>query len=261
MSKKFEVAVTENGLQFLATSKDGRVSALSGDFAFVQPLDAEQAVDKLKGEVSQRGNVTRAALSCLLNILSSMGASYRGEGDINQESGLSKEFKTAARTAEDAYFRPMFKDGKKADAFITQLREAGIYATVKGVALKYWYFAGKLPCLYVGDVPNTDKLLSVSAMQRLLQNMQEDKEPEDKSISARILALHNEMLENKEHLPLGHLENILYVLGQMTQDAKELRNALNIAATEKLALTAPQSSLDAQIAEAWAVKDAEEALM
>lgn len=269
---KYQTAVTENGIQFLVTRSNGKVEALPGDFAFVQPMAADKAVESLKHEVSQRGNVTRASLSALYAILQSPRMDgYKGIGDINADDGakLPKEIKTALRDAESAFFAPQFKDTKKLDVFLTGIRDAGIYATVKGVALKYFYFVGRLPALYEGDHPNPNKLLSVSAMQKLLAMMAEDKAPEDKSFAARVLSLQSEWMES-ETLKRADLELLLGNLKRFAEEVQQAINASDVGATENTALMMPAGSGDEmalQVMKAWADKEAaaeqaeEEALM
>lgn len=256
---KYQTAVTENGIQFLVTRSNGKVEALPGDFAFVQPMTADKAVESLKHEVSQRGNVTRAALSALYSILQSPRMDgYKGIGDINADDGakLPKEIKTALRDAESAFFAPQFKDTKKLDVFLTGIRDAGIYATVKGVALKYFYFAGKLPCLYSGEHPDGNKLLSVSAMQKLLSMMAEDKAPEDKSFAARVLGLQSEWMES-ETLKRADLELLLGNLKRFTEEVQQAINVSDASATENTALLPQAMSADAMVAAINAAWDKE----
>ena len=65
MSQKLQVSVAENRLVFQRETKDGKIINVDGDFAFLSPMDNDHALKALKTEVSGRGNVTRAALSCL----------------------------------------------------------------------------------------------------------------------------------------------------------------------------------------------------
>jgi len=132
------------------------------------------------------------------------------------------------RDAESAFFAPQFdvKQSKQFDTFLTGLRDAGIFATCKGVALKYYYFAGKLPCLYVGDMPQTDKLLSVSAMQKLLQNMVDDKPEADASIAARIGTLFTEFTNTSAEFTSDMLQALAARLGAFQQEVKEAQNIL-----------------------------------
>jgi len=231
VSQKLQVSVAENRLVFQRETKDGKIVNVDGDFAFLSPLDNDHALKTLKTEVSGRGNVTRAAISCLVQILNTPRTDgYKGQGNINSDTGaaMPKELKTAMRDAESAFFAPMFdaKQSKQFDTFLTGLREAGIYATCKGVALKYYYFAGKLPCLYVGDLPQTDKLLSVSSMQKLLQNMVEDKPEADDSIAARIGTLFTEFTNTSSEFTSDMLQALTARLGAFQQEVKEAQNIL-----------------------------------
>ncbi len=248
---KLQVTIGKNGFVFLRETSKGALQAVDGDFAFVEPVSDDVAVDTLKREVSARGNVTRAALSALFHIFQSPRMDgYRGVGDINAEDGakIVKEAKTALRDAESAYFMPLFKDTKKFDTFLTGIRDAGIYATVKGVALKYFYFAGKLPCFYDGDNAQGDKLLSVSTMQKLLQNMIEETTKDD-SIATRVLQLHSEANERTDWT-LAELQLLLGNLDKFADEIVEKINSINANATDKTENTLPQPKTDAEYAAA-----------
>jgi len=252
VSQKLQVSVAENRLVFQRETKDGKIVNVDGDFAFLSPMDNDHALKALKTEVSGRGNVTRAALSCLVQILNTPRTDgYKGQGDINSDTGaqMPKELKTAMRDAESAFFAPQFdvKQSKQFDTFLTGLRDAGIFATCKGVALKYYYFAGKLPCLYVGGIPQTDKLLSVSAMQKLLQNMVNDKPEGDASIAARLGTLFAEFAETVNDFTPDMLAALAARLGAFSQDVKEAQNILAsqrtaIASNPALMVSAVQPS-------------------
>jgi hypothetical protein len=225
---KLVTKYTDNGVQFERTQKDGKIVVVASE-QFIAPMETDKALDSLKHEVSQRGNVTRAALSCLVHIFNSPRLDgYKGIGDINADGGMPKEVKTALRASEESYFAPMFKDTKKLDLFLTSIRDAGIYATAKGVALKYFFYADKLPCHYAADTPQTDKLLSVSAMQKLLSNMQEEKQPEDKSIARQVLEL-QAAFEAAEGLTR---DQMLAILGNLKTFAGEVQQAINTVDSE-----------------------------
>lgn len=258
---KMQTAVTENGIQFLVTRANGKVEALPGDFAFVEPMSVDKAFDALKHEVGQRGNVTRAALTALYTILQHPRMDgYKGVGNINDPEGakIVKEAKTAIRAAEEAYFAPMFKDSKKLDSFLTGIRDAGIYATVKGVALKYFYFLGKLPCLYVNDSPEAGKLLSVSAMQKLLANAMDEKPAEDKSLASRVLGLEAEAAD-KTDWTRAELVVLLSNLKGFAQSVQEAINSMDAHATDNTAVMAPKMSEEEMIAAVNAAWDSEPA--
>jgi len=262
VSQKLQVSVAENRLVFQRETKDGKIVNVDGDFAFLSPMDDAQATKVLKQDVAKRGEVTRAGLSALLKILNTPRMDgYKGQGDINSDTGamMPKELKTAMRDAESAHFKPAFPDVKHTakpgekyvspfDTYLTGLREAGTYATCKGVALKYYYFAGKLPCLYVGDMPQTDKLLSVSAMQKLLQNMVEDKPEADDSIAARIGTLFKEFTNTSAEFTSDMLQALAARLGAFQQEVKE---AQNILASQRTAIASnPMLMVSAAVAPA-----------
>lgn len=239
---KLVTKFTSEGVQFERTQKDGKIVVVANE-VFIAPMESDKALESLRHEVAQRGNVTRAALSCLVHIFNSPRLDgYRGIGDINADGGMPKEIKTALRASEESYFSPMFKDTKKLDLFLTSIRDAGIYATAKGVALKYFFFAGKLPCHYEADTPQTDKLLSVSAMQKLLSNMQADKEQAGPATIARqVLELMAEF--EQAELKKADLQTILGNLKQFAQAVQEAINTVDSEATELASVLTPVTIL------------------
>lgn len=258
---KTQTSVASDGIVFTRETRAGKLEAEKE--LFIVPMDDEKAVEALRTEVGQRGNVTRAALSAIIKVLQDPGLdSYKGQGDINAPEGakLPKEMKEGVRAAERAHFIHAYKDIKKLDGFLSGLREAGIYATVKGVCLKYFWFAGKLPCSYNDDgTPDTGKLLSVSAMQKLLANMVEDKPKADDSIAARLGSLLTEFTES-EDLDENAMQIILARLGVFTQEVKEALNIIAANKTENTALMAPSvKTLDEQIKAELDAIDAEAA--
>lgn len=255
---KLTIKYTNEGVQFERTQKDGKIIVVANE-QFIAPMESDKALDSLRHEVSQRGNVTRASLTFLVQILQHPRVSgYIGQGDINSEGSIPKEVKGALRSAEELFFAPMFKDNKKLDLFLTSIRDAGIYATAKGVALKYFWFAGKLPCVYEGDKPQTDKLLSVSAMQKLLSNMQEEKQPEDKSIARQVLELQAKFEETSADLKTDQLKAILSNLKQFAAEVTEAINTIASEHTDLLPQVMPMSALDQAIAAQWAENEHEE---
>lgn len=234
---KYQVSTSDSGLVFL----NDKGKALAGDFTFIHPLQNDEALKVLKQDVKTVGARTAAALGFILQILNSPRMdSYKGQGNINADASLGKDVKNGMREAEAAFFRPMFPDdkaGQKAyDVFIGGIRDAGIYATCKGVALKYFYFAGKLPCAYEGENHNPEKLLSVPAMQKLLQNMVDDKPKPDESIAARLGDLMSEFLEGE--FTKDQMVIIQARLGVFAQEVKEAINSLDAQATEHAAIYA-----------------------
>lgn len=248
---KYSVSVADDKMVFINPKTE---KAVQGDFAFVHPLENDEGLKTLQQDVKTVGKRTAAALGFILQILNSTRMDgYKGEGDINADASLGKEVKNGMREAEAAFFRPMFsndKHGQKQyDQFIAGIRDAGIYATVKGVALKYFYFAGKLPCVYEGDNPDTGRMLSVPAMQKLLANMIDDKPKADDSIAARLGSLMHEFEEN-ETLTENDILVIQARLGVFLQECKEALNVIAANKTQNTPLMAPSMapvSLDDQI--------------
>jgi hypothetical protein len=107
---------------------------------FVQALDDISAFKAVKRDIDGRENATRGALSFLVQLLDTPRTDgYKGQGDINgDDARLPKQLKEAIRDAENTFFAPFFKGEKTTkplDSFLSGLREAGVYATVKGVKL------------------------------------------------------------------------------------------------------------------------------
>lgn len=154
-------------------------------YAYFEHLEGKKAVADLRKEVDGRPNVSRAALSVLIEVLSSERlAGYRGQTPLNE--GLPKEFKQAMREAESAHIRPLFLDlmpksmepadkAKAADKYLTECWAGGVYAVVKSEVSKYFCQVGRLPCVYNADgTPDTGKLLSLDAIRKLIQNAKAD---------------------------------------------------------------------------------------
>lgn len=204
---------------------------------FVLGLDNDAAFKAVKRDIDGRENATRGALSFLVQLLDTARTDgYKGQGDINAEdTRMPKELKEAMRDAENIFFAPFFKaekNTKNLDTFLSGLREAGVYATVKGVALKYYYFAGRLPCHYEGDNPRKDRLLSVSAMQKIMASMIDDSQKKDDSYAARVGTIFAEWTEDHDAMTREELQTLLARLSVFSKDVQEAVNSLDVQATE-----------------------------
>lgn len=154
-------------------------------FSYFEHMAGKDAVAGLRKEVDGRPNVSRAALSILVEVLQHERLQgYKGKTPLTE--GIPKEFKQAMREVESAHVRPLFiasfaktmDDGEKAkqaDKYISEMWAGGVYSNVKAAVIKYFTQVGKLPCAYNADgSPDTGKLLSGDAINRLIENAKAD---------------------------------------------------------------------------------------
>lgn len=154
-------------------------------FAYFNHVDGKSAATALRKEADGRPNITRAALSVLVEVLASDRlAGYKGQTPLTES--LPKEFKQAMREAESSHLRPLFLEllpkamadadkAKAADRYIAECWAGGVYAVVKGEVSKYFCQVGRLPCVYNADgTPDTGKLLSIDAIRKLIANAKAD---------------------------------------------------------------------------------------
>jgi hypothetical protein len=249
MAQAKKVEYTDDGIIFI----DPKTNKTDGKEVYLESVSIEEAIKDTKLEVKQRGNHTRAALSLVIQVLKSPRMDgFKGSCRLDQ--GLPKEAKSAMRQAEDEVIEQFFLstlpksmhvDGgmtetevrkrvaasqKEWQQYIGGLREPGIYATVRGQALKYFCYLGKLPCKE-GD---ESKLLSVPAMQKLIANAAAETIPPApaKTWGMRVDELRLAFVEKVGDLSASDIQAVLSQLGQFAQDAKEALNEKNKTATE-----------------------------
>jgi hypothetical protein len=205
-------------------------------FNYEHPLEQDKALAALKSEVNGRHNVTRASLTMLVQMLARDRVSgYKGKGDLAASGGIPSEAKSALRDAETEHFKPMFAKVEQMDTFLAAMREGGPYAVAKGVALKYFYYMGKLPCAYNDDgTPDTNRLLPLNAMQKIMRNATPDTDPKtygDKVDEIR-QAFDKDCEEKKERvLDINMVSGLVARAKQLLESAEQWRNVLNAAAT------------------------------
>lgn len=238
---KISISYNDSGLE-VKNLKTGK----SDPIPFIVGLDNDAAFKAVKRDIDGRENATRGALSFLVQLLDTQRTDgYRGQGQINAEdTRMPKELKEAMRDAENIFFAPFFKaekTTKNLDTFLSGLREAGVYATVKGVALKYYYFAGHLPCHYEGENPRKDRLLSVSAMQKIMQSMIDDSQSKDESFAARVGTIFAEWTDDHGDMTREELQTLLARLSVFSKDVQEAVNSLDVQATEHASNLTPQT--------------------
>lgn len=179
---KYAQDFTETGL-VMVDNKGNKES-----FAYVAAIPETDAIGALQVEMRQRGDVTAAALSLMVQILDNPRFdTYKGKTPMGEKH--PKELKAAIREEEEKHLKPLFmaafmKKSKKADAaaqgaawdsFIGELRAGGIYGNVKSRATQYLGYFGKLPCVYDAEGhADKSKLLAVSAMDKLIANAKTD---------------------------------------------------------------------------------------
>ena len=240
---KFDFA--EKALVFYSTNAKGeeKTEILAYEEAYASPEDAVRAVS---AEVRAQGGATRGALTLLVSMFQHATMSeYAGDG-ADKDTGLVSDWKIpkhvrdALQATEEAVLIPMLhKDPKKGREMLSQWRAKGTYAVCKGQALRYFYFAGKLPCRYTGDTPDMTRLLPVSAMQRLLKDLQAE-EP-DRTLASKILRLHGEF-DKREDMTRQELERLSYALRAFIADVDQATNVAiaNATETESAAIGAAQ---------------------
>ena len=268
MAKVLSVTATDAGLIFI-DPKDNKVVERAD---FEKADEPQAAIKALRAEVNARGNATRAALSLLVNVLDSTRMNgYKAM--VKQNERIPAPIKSAMREAEDIYLKPLLVDSlpkshsdqqklEAWDAWINELRQPGIYARVRGVCLKYFTVHGRLPCAYDAEHnPHKEKLLPVSAMEKLMQNEAARNPPAtpDHSIPSEIGRLIARMAEEKEKLSIETMQLIIDRCASFAQEAKELMNLRNQAMTEALHGLKPQEPAPAKELLTTPTKPAEKA--
>jgi hypothetical protein len=238
-----QVTTTEKGLLFV-DPKDNKVVEAT---EFEDAEAPEASIRGLRQEIKGRGAATRHALNLVLGVLDGQRMDgYRGQ--VQAHERIPAEIKTAMREAEDLYIKPLLVGSlpksmqevdKNAewDSFIKMMREPGIYARVRGIALKYFTIHGRLPCMYdMEGKPNKEKLMPVSAMERLMDiaAKQNPKQPIDHSINAELVRLIARIEEEKTSISVEALTLVISNCERMAREAKELINLKNQGVTEAL---------------------------
>lgn len=256
MGKVVNVEFSQDKVIFL--SQDGKGKPES--FEYEQVMEPAEAMKAVRAEVRGRGYATRGALNLVMLILDNQRLStYRGQTTIH--SKIAPKVNSAVREVETEVLKPIYlaglaksmSDTQKLEAWdmeSAQMRSPGIYAVVKGICVKYFAHVGRLPCVYDGDKPLKDKLLSVTAMQKILNNeknripgIEHDASEAltsalDKVTASKLPALLGKMAlkmnKEKDGLTAADVANIIGRLEQFKSDAVQLRNTMAAEATEAL---------------------------
>lgn len=192
----------------------------SEKIALMEKMDTVEAIRSLVSEQKAALSASRGAVSLLAAIMDSPRLDgYKGQTPVNES--IPKELKEAIREMEVAFLKPEFeaihatKGAKPAtvqklwDAYAKELRSGGSYAVAKGKVTAYFAHCGQLPV-------HDGKLLSVSAIDKLLQNAKEAAgKPEAQGVSGKLRELAKLVQERKESTKLGDVGAAVYALKSM----------------------------------------------
>ena len=200
----FEVSYNDGNVIFTnpKTSKSEKIALLDA-------MDTPEAIRAISSEQRAAVSASRAAVSLLAVILDNPRLDgFKGVTPIREN--IPKELKEAIRELETEYLKPAFvaihseKGAKPAtiekqwQGFAGDLRKGGSYAVAKGKVTAYFAHCGKLP------KADNGKLLSVAAIDKLLQNAKEAAgKNEDTGIAGRLLKLCAEVENRTESTKLG----------------------------------------------------------
>ena len=152
-----------------------------------------KAMGQIIGQTIKTAGSRRDAWLSFLSVVFSSPRldGFKGQGD--KKSGkVSKEFKAAVRDAEGDTIRAMVGDGSiklgkgeaeaKLQEFLSEVRADKNYSNVKVTASRYFAMVG------ANVVTKSGYLVPVEVMQAQIAEVV-DKDPEDKSISAKLRAI------------------------------------------------------------------------
>ena len=262
---KYSVVFGESGVSMKPV--DGKGKDFESTFEDAMSMDSAMSV--IRTDMGQRGDVTRAVLTILVQVLQSPRLdAYRGK--IALDSGLSKDFKESMRVAEFEILEPIFNArydalnvefakpdnekhteykisrGQQFTAYLSGLRETGMYPRAKATSCLYLGYFGKLPCAYNADnTPDTGKLLGVTAMEKIIANAKTDlAKAENDGFSKRLTDLLADMKAKTQKSHVGNVATALVTLKELTT----MFEALQKEESDK-ALAAHQAKQDTQKAQ------------
>jgi hypothetical protein len=228
-------------------------------FAYVGKVADNEAIAALQSEVNQRGTVSAGALSLMVSIFDHPRMDgYKGA--VKMGDRIPKELKAAMREQEEATLKPLFyaymnaknpADAKAAetdakhpyigsraiqwDLFIGALREGGVYGNVKSYSMQYFAYFGMLPCVYTEGNPDKARLLSVSAMAKLIANAKTDLvKPEDAGIAGELEMLRLKLEGRNDKTVTGSPATAIHALREMLKFFEEQAETSAEKATEAL---------------------------
>lgn len=227
-------------------------------FDAMNPVESVRALSK---EMSAATSASKAAVSLMRVILDQPRFDlYKGATPWNER--IPVELKSAMRTAEDEYIKPVFFEAngnpspyagthdkdlsteqraerKKYshvsgmfDTYMKNLRAGGSYAVARGVVLDWYAKAAELP-----EAPN-GKLYSVAALKKLIELHRKENAVEevDTGISGKLLTLAGEMAKHAgdDWSMLGDLPTGIAALSAMLEKYREVSQARAEAITEQV---------------------------
>lgn len=201
MAKFFTVSATAKGLVFT----DDKNKSESKGFEFHKPVDLMTAIRAVRAEFKGRESVAQGTIAMMVKLLDNPRLdAYKGKCDCNE--ALPKEYKSAVRALEEEFVRGLIvpeliaKGAKEGDAeaqlqaLLGDMKAGGSYAQAKGKIIAWYAYAGELPCFYQDGKADTEKQLTVAAVEKLLVNWKmQHKVESDTSFAARLVSLADEL--------------------------------------------------------------------
>ncbi len=273
---KYAVTFGENGVTL--TPKKGDAVT----FSYLKKTTMAEAIGQSEKEISQRDDNAKALLSMLCEVLGhSRCSGHAGQTAIGAK--LASDFKEAVREAEVLVIKPIFQApifaknkgiethtengkphpqwlkiqaqaDKEWDSFIKAMRD-GMYARYKATASIYFAYFGLLPCVYGADhTPDFDRLLTVTAMEKLIANAKTELEQEtNEGISLALCKLCTDLDNRSEKTAIGDVDSALIALQSMLNTYTAIqRDALASKAQQghiKAIESITQAQIDAKQAE------------
>lgn len=227
-------------------------------FDAMNPVESVRALSK---EMHAATSASKAAVSLMRVILDQPRFDlYKGATPWNER--IPVELKSAMRTAEDEYIKPVFFEAhgnpsphagthdkdlsteqraerKKYshvsglfDTYMKNLRAGGSYAVARGVVLDWYAKAAELP-----EAPN-GKLYSVAALKKLIEIQRKENavEAEDTGISGKLLTLAGDIAKHTgdDWTMLGDLATGMAALQSMLDKYREVYAERALVMTEQL---------------------------
>lgn len=244
-------------------------------FTYVEHDTMGDAIAQSKSEIAQRADNARAYLSMLCDVFSHTRVSgYAKKTPIGDK--LPADFKEAIRETEVLVIKPVFVDGilakngmhaptdnakpdpvwlaiiqnadKQWGEYVGELRD-GMYARYKATCSIYFAYFGLLPCVYnADDTPDTSRLLTVTAMEKLIANAKTDLEQEkNEGISLALVKLLEQVNSRNEKTVLGDIDTAIVALTSLTNAFAAIKRASDDASKQTGHINAIQALTQAQI--------------
>lgn len=245
-------------------------------FAYVAKESMEEAIRQSKAEIAQRDDNARAYLSMLCDVFAHQRvAGFAKQTPIGER--LPNDFKEAVREAEVLVIKPSFTDAilskaqivQKVDAngkqtpewitvqiqadklwgeYVRDLRD-GMYARYKATASIYFAYFGLLPCVYNADgTPDTNRLLTVTAMEKLIANAKTDLEQEsNEGVSLALVKLMEAMNSRNEKTVIGDIDLAITALQSLTNTFTAIKREKDDADKQQGHINAIQALTQEQI--------------